>query len=87
MYEVGSIILVPQMFLSSRKHSWNAKLAGSRILRAYTVLSRDAGNDDAGTHLVQIVNEPHQIIPLKVQHPLPVFPRIEYVAELIVKVE
>jgi len=41
--------------------------------------------DDAATHLVQIVDEPHQIISSKLLHALLVLLPIKYVAELIVE--
>ena len=56
MYEVGSIVLVPHIFLSSRKHFRKAGLAGSRASRAYDSLSGER-NGDAVTYLVQIVNQ------------------------------
>jgi len=37
------------------------------------------------THLVQTLNEPHQIIALKVRHAFLVLLLVKYVADLIVK--
>ena len=40
VYGVGSIILLPHILLSSRRHFRKQGLAGSRILRVYAVSSR-----------------------------------------------
>lgn len=42
---------------------------------------------DTVTYLVQIFNKPHQIAALKVLHALAIFLPIQYIAELVVKVE
>ena len=48
---------------------------------------RRAGEGNVAMYLVQIINEPHQLITLKVRHTSPIPLPIEYVAELIVEVE
>lgn len=42
---------------------------------------------DTVTYLVQIINKPHQIAALKVRQALKIFPPIQYIAELVVKVK
>ena len=57
VYAVGSIVLVPHILLSSRRHFLKAGLAGSRISRTYTGLSK-VEEGDAATYLVQVVDQP-----------------------------
>ena len=66
-------------------------LPGSGTRRIETIeglrwLKRGAGRRDVATYLIQIVDEPHQILALKVRHAFLVLLPIKYVAELIVKV-
>ena len=84
VYEDGSIVLAPHTCLSSRKHFRKAGLAGSRLLRVYACLGA-AGEGNTTTYLIQVVDQPHQIIALKVPDALlKPFP-IKDVAELIVE--
>lgn len=46
---------------------------------------RGVGEGDAKTYLIQIVNEPHQIVALKVRYTLAILLPVKYLAELIAK--
>jgi len=85
VYEVGSIVLVPHMLLSSRRHFRKPELAGSRLSRAYAGSSRERGRDIGATHLVEIVNKRHKFIPAKIRHVFLVRFAVEDVVELIVE--
>ena len=84
MCEVGSIVLVPHIFLSSHKHFRKAGLEGSRVSRTYEGLSK-GGGCDAVTHLIQVINQRYQIIVYKVPHASLIFFPVKDVAEFIVK--
>lgn len=49
-------------------------------------MGREEERDDATTHLVQIVDNSHQIIVLDVRHPSFVLLLMKYVADVVVKV-
>jgi hypothetical protein len=44
------------------------------------------GKGNATTYLVQIINEPYQVVALKVCYPLLILLSVKYIAELVVKV-
>ena len=46
---------------------------------------RRVGKCDVATHLIQIINEPHQVIALKILHTSPIIPSAKHVAKLILK--
>lgn len=48
-------------------------------------MKQRAGESDAATYIVQIVNKPHQVVSLKVLHALPVLLPIKDVFEPTVK--
>ena len=84
-YEVGSLALVPHIVLSSRRHFREAGLEGSR-LESLHQLERRVRKGDVAVHLVQVVNEPHQVFAFKVLLTLRVLLLVKYIMELIVKV-
>jgi hypothetical protein len=86
VYDVGSIPSVPHMLLSSRRHFRDAPLEGSRPSRAYASISEEQGRAITTTYLVQIINEPYQVVALKVCHPLLILLSVKYITELVVKV-
>ena len=47
---------------------------------------RRAGREDTATYFIQVIDNPHQIIALKVRRALGIFFPIKYTAELVVKV-
>ena len=59
---------------------------GVESVESLRQLERGVKKRDMMTNIVQIVNEPHQIIALKVWHALLVLLPIECVADLIVKI-
>ena len=84
MYDVGSIPLVPHILLSSRKLVRKAGPEGSRPSRTYDSLS-GVREGNLATHLVQILNKPHQIVALKVRDTFLILLLMKYAADLIVK--
>ena len=84
MYEDGSIVLALHTRMSSRRHFRKAGLGGSRLLRAYAC-SGAAREGNTATYLVQVVDQPHQIIALKVPCASIELSPIKDVAELIVE--
>ena len=48
-------------------------------------LKRRVGKGSAITYVVQIFNEPHQIVALEVRHALPILLPIKHIGKLIVK--
>jgi len=85
VYEVGSIDMVPHMFLSSRRHFRKPELLESRLSRAYARSSREWGRDIGATHLVEIVNKRHEFTPTKIRHRFLVRFAVEHTVELIVE--
>jgi len=77
--------VAPHMLLSSRRHFRKAALEGPRPSRAWVGLSEERGEGDAARYLVQVINEPHQIIALKVWHTLLILLPIKYSGEFIAK--
>jgi len=86
VYDVGSIILLPHMLLSSLRHFREARLEGSRQSKAYADLRQTVWNGDTATYLIQILNQPPQIIDLEVPHTLHIVLPVEYVAEPVLKI-
>ena len=58
---------------------------GVESIESLRQVERGVKRRDMMTNIVQIVNEPHQIIALKVWHTFPVLLPIKHVANLIVK--
>ena len=56
---------------------------GIKAIEGLLWLERGAGKGDAARYLVQIINEPFQIIAFKVWHTAPIFLPVECVVELI----
>jgi hypothetical protein len=59
---------------------------GIESIESLRWLQREVGKGDAATHIVQIVNEPHQIVIVKVWHTLHILLPVKYVDKLVVKV-
>jgi hypothetical protein len=76
---------VPHKLLSSRTHLRKAELEGSRATETYDETVRKCQGGNAVTHLVQIVNQPGQVVALEVWYMLPIFLPAKEVVELVRK--
>ena len=84
---LGRTFLTPHILLSSSSGSRNGKLLGSEISRR-TCASGERGTEKSGAraHVVQIVDEPSQILALQTWSSVLVFVPTEEVGELVVEI-
>ena len=87
VYVFGKISLMPHIFLSSSKYSWNAGLAWfGTDTRAYGD-SVGSGFERNGleTHTIQVLDEPRQIFALQARNGTSIPFTAKEVAEVLVK--
>lgn len=86
MNDFGRTPLTPQIFLSSCRDFWNATLVWSEMLaRTYTSVEIGVGRDGLGTHVIQILNEPRQVLALQAWNNTSILVPTEKVDELFGK--
>jgi len=84
--DFGNNSLIPHIFPSSCRDSWNARLAGSKIpTRTCAGSERRVERSDSETHGVQVLDEPRQILALQVRKNVSILVPAKEVAELVVK--
>ena len=84
--DFGNNFLIPHIFPSSRRDSWNAGLAGSGILtRTCTGSEHRVNKDVSKTHAVQTLDEPRRILALQVRKNVSILVPANEVAELVLK--
>ena len=84
----GRTLLTPHILRSSSSGSRNGTLLGSEISqRACPGGERRTERNDAETHLIQIVDEPSQVLALQTRSSIFVFVPAEEVSELVVEIK
>jgi len=84
--DFGRISLIPQIFFSSCKYSWNAELAWFDIdVRTCNDVGRALGRNGLDAHAIQVLDKPCQIFPLQTRNCTSIPFAAKEVAEVFVK--